>query len=573
MTRVIRIDAGSVLRASETTPQGFLRVDGYAGKVGIYPYYDAKTGKVRKEFRPPAEVFKKSALDGFEGAPLTDGHPLRPVDTTNVKHVEVGTVTSSARRDGDHVAVATVIKDPATIAKVKAGKQQLSPGYALDLEMTPGYDPQYGHYDAVQKNIEINHLAIVDEARGGPTVRFRMDGVDMATIVHHDAELDATERDNLAAKSFAAKGGKLPIQDAEHVRAAMSRFSQTEFMDDDDKAAAYGKIVAAAKKFEIDATGFIKKYGPKNEDWLSTWGGPDVSSGPQQLTSIVDGHQHTLSVTAGCSDTSYALRDGDDTSHSHTWYRVSDGSIELTENAGHTHTILPDPVQNNDSSSGGAAPAATQGAPQMAEQKPTTINNDEALTVLRAQLINAEKSLVTVTAERDAEKFRADSLQGELKTVSAQIPVLKAELASVQTARETVEIKKQQERADSAERQVTALEASIKPRVRERVALMVKAQTHLGEAFRMDDLSDRQIMVSVIRHLDKAADIADSIPEGEIVGQFKQLTRMREDSARSLARVSETLAAQTHTDARQTASDTRRDAWKKPLPNDLRSTK
>lgn len=48
--------------------------------------------------------------------------------------------------------------------------------------------------------------------------------------------------------------GHLPIGDAAHVRAALARFNQTAFPDDATKARAKAKLLAAAKKFGIDAS-------------------------------------------------------------------------------------------------------------------------------------------------------------------------------------------------------------------------------------------------------------------------------------------------------------------------------
>lgn len=55
---------------------------------------------------------------------------------------------------------------------------------------------------------------------------------------------------------------KLPIQDAAHVRNAMARFNQTQGLSPSQKADAIRRIIAAAKKYGIDYSGFVKKYAP-----------------------------------------------------------------------------------------------------------------------------------------------------------------------------------------------------------------------------------------------------------------------------------------------------------------------
>jgi phage I-like protein len=83
------------------------------------------------------------------------------------------------------------------------------------------------------------------------------------------ARLRAKQRDALSASSFAyvdSDGGKhLPIHDEAHARAAMGRFSQTEFESSTAKAKARRKIVAAAKKFGIEVGDDAMKMG---EPWM-----------------------------------------------------------------------------------------------------------------------------------------------------------------------------------------------------------------------------------------------------------------------------------------------------------------
>ena len=69
-------------------------------------------------------------------------------------------------------------------------------------------------------------------------------------------ELDAQDRDKLRSNQFAyvdRDGGEhLPINDASHVRNAMARFNQTEFESKKAKEAARKKILAAARRFDIE---------------------------------------------------------------------------------------------------------------------------------------------------------------------------------------------------------------------------------------------------------------------------------------------------------------------------------
>jgi hypothetical protein len=72
------------------------------------------------------------------------------------------------------------------------------------------------------------------------------------------AELDTKGRDKLRSNQFAyvdSKGGEhLPINDEEHIRNAMARFNQTDFESKSAKERARRKIVAAAKKHDIEVS-------------------------------------------------------------------------------------------------------------------------------------------------------------------------------------------------------------------------------------------------------------------------------------------------------------------------------
>ena len=69
-------------------------------------------------------------------------------------------------------------------------------------------------------------------------------------------ELDAKDRDDLRRNQFAyvdKDGGEhLPIHDESHVRNAIARFNQTHFESAAAKQRARKKILAAAKKHDIE---------------------------------------------------------------------------------------------------------------------------------------------------------------------------------------------------------------------------------------------------------------------------------------------------------------------------------
>lgn len=131
-------------------------------------YYN-HDGTKRVEYRPPEEAFNADSLTSLLGKPITVGHKAM-VNAGNAAQVQpIGTVLTGGRRDGNDIVADVVIYDLPTSAR------ELSCGYQLDLDETPGTTPDGKHYDAIQRNIRYNHVAVVPRGRAG-VARLNMDG-------------------------------------------------------------------------------------------------------------------------------------------------------------------------------------------------------------------------------------------------------------------------------------------------------------------------------------------------------------------------------------------------------------
>jgi Uncharacterized protein conserved in bacteria (DUF2213) len=64
-----------------------------------------------------------------------------------------------------------IIKDATAISAIKGGKAELSVGYSADLDWTAGVTADGERYDAIQRAIRGNHIAICSQARGGSQLR------------------------------------------------------------------------------------------------------------------------------------------------------------------------------------------------------------------------------------------------------------------------------------------------------------------------------------------------------------------------------------------------------------------
>jgi hypothetical protein len=69
------------------------------------------------------------------------------------------------------------------------------------------------------------------------------------------SKLDDDKRDDLDDGKFAfPKERKEPLEDATHVRNAIARFNQVKGVSDDERDAAWKRIKAAAKKYDVEVS-------------------------------------------------------------------------------------------------------------------------------------------------------------------------------------------------------------------------------------------------------------------------------------------------------------------------------
>ncbi len=177
MKRVQRFDlASGEFRERRTGPQGFgLAVTANLTRTGVF-HYRQPDGTVRRELRPPEEVFHPESLKTLKGATITDDHPAK-VDPSNWKRETIGHVASTPHRAGKFVQGEIHIHHDVAIDKAERGKlRELSCGYDCDLDPTPG-EWEGEPYDAVQRNIRYNHVAAgpVGWGRAGPDVKMHLD--------------------------------------------------------------------------------------------------------------------------------------------------------------------------------------------------------------------------------------------------------------------------------------------------------------------------------------------------------------------------------------------------------------
>jgi len=152
------------------TKDGYLVAVAKVARTGVQDYLGSELGidkEIVRVYRPESEVFSKDSLSSFVGKPMTNEHPDDPVTAETWKRDAIGSIGEEVMRDGDYIRVPLIMMDADAINDYKAGKRELSMGYDAEIELIAGVTDSGEAYDAIQKNIRINHIALVDKGRAG----------------------------------------------------------------------------------------------------------------------------------------------------------------------------------------------------------------------------------------------------------------------------------------------------------------------------------------------------------------------------------------------------------------------
>ena len=180
-----RYDYGQISK-SEITDEGYLKVWCKAARTGTQ-LYTRGDGKQCREYRPEDEVSKPESLASFGMKAVTMGHPPVLLDAENTKVHQIGHAGSQVRYNDGFVEVALLITDKNAIERIQRGDaQEVSSGYRVDFDPTPGVTPEGESYDGVQRNIRINHIAVVKKGRAGSDVRLILDSCDRNDAIAWD---------------------------------------------------------------------------------------------------------------------------------------------------------------------------------------------------------------------------------------------------------------------------------------------------------------------------------------------------------------------------------------------------
>lgn len=176
MPEEMRFTDRALLSGVKETQEGYVIAEAFAVRTGIQLYTGDEVGRpdmpLVRVYRPEEEVRKPESLRTFSHAPVTVGHPSEGVTKDNWRELAVGEVSTEAEWRGNKIRLPLILKDAAAIKTVTDGKaRELSAGYTCKLEFTDGVTSDGQQYDAIQRDIRINHLAIVPQGRAGSECR------------------------------------------------------------------------------------------------------------------------------------------------------------------------------------------------------------------------------------------------------------------------------------------------------------------------------------------------------------------------------------------------------------------
>lgn len=243
-----RYDTAPINKITQDASTGFVHIkDVPIARVGVFPYLKAD-GSIEMEAKLPTELLADSTVQSAENKPVTDNHPSELVTQINSKEYMKGFTATNAHVENDTLKVDMTITDADLIKEISKGKQELSIGFETEVVPQKGEYKGVG-YDSVQKNIQINHVAVVERGRAGHSVRLIGDSAEMVNekgVPKKGQQMDVTkvrlgDTDITVATSDASKIVKVDADNSEKEKKIAELNEQIE------------KLQAEKKELEGDA--------------------------------------------------------------------------------------------------------------------------------------------------------------------------------------------------------------------------------------------------------------------------------------------------------------------------------
>lgn len=265
-------DSGESKRINDAN--GWYTVKGNPlSKVGVFPYSGASIGapnpgEIYNVYRPEDELSSAETIESFKLLPWIDNHVMLGAGAHGLTPAEQKGVEGVIGEDvyyENGVLYGNIKVFSENLADlIEAGKKELSAGYRCVYEMVSGVWNGI-KYDAIQRNIRGNHLALVDQGRMGK---------DVAVLDHFKITFDAkdlemakdTEKEDRMSKVcdwVEARIAKDAMEEEEKKKAEdekddddKDKKAEDEDMDDKDKKDTKDSDINRIEKLEsIERTG------------------------------------------------------------------------------------------------------------------------------------------------------------------------------------------------------------------------------------------------------------------------------------------------------------------------------
>ena len=240
----------------EVTPEGYLRAWATIARTGVQMYSNAD-GSVRREYRPEEEVSSPESLASFAGKAITLEHPPVLLDSANTKDYQIGFSGTEVVYDNGFVRAVMTITDQDAIEKIMKGDaKEVSAGYRVEFDPTPGVASTGENYDGIQRMIDGNHIAVVRRGRAGPQVKLHLDRLDAA-----DPSLLSIEEDPSMTAKVNFDGAEFEV--SESVALAITKERDDARMSYEDMKKKYDEMMSEASKMKEEMDGMEKEMKGK----------------------------------------------------------------------------------------------------------------------------------------------------------------------------------------------------------------------------------------------------------------------------------------------------------------------
>lgn len=264
------IDTMDKATARVTDTNGFFEIKGNPiSKVGVFPYSGRSIGadepdKIYYVYRPAEELGSDECIESFKLIPFVDEHHMvgdgaMPAEQKGVH----GVIGENVYFEGDTLYSNIKVFSESLANLIEGGKRELSCGYRCLYEFASG-EHNGVKYDAIQRNIRGNHLALVEEGRMGHEVAvldsmvFTFDTKEISimeeetkTAETKDAEMVGGGVEERLAKIEEMLAKLIPLEKEEHGAALDEEVIKAEDEEVKEATKAEGMDAAEMKKSVI----------------------------------------------------------------------------------------------------------------------------------------------------------------------------------------------------------------------------------------------------------------------------------------------------------------------------------